>query len=123
MSSHTSQPDLNLAGRSFAMVSSTASAVDAEGPTVFHYQEQDGLVWGKYDGDTVRLGRFVGSRLGEAVHISFAHVLEATGEVASGSAESAIQIGDDGVVELIEYFGDDGSEMSVCRERTSTVNG
>jgi hypothetical protein len=98
------------------MVSSTASVVDVDSPTVFRYHECEGLVWGEYAGDTVRLGRFVGSRAGKRVHIRFGHVVGATGELVSGDAHSILQRGAGGVLELVETFGAAGEHTSVCRE-------
>ena len=112
-------PAPSLDGRAFAMVSSTASAVDADAPTVFRYHERDGLVWGEYTGDTVRLGRFVGSRRGHQVQICFGHVVGATGEIVSGDAHSMVHRGDDGMLELVETFGSSGEHTSVCRELAS----
>jgi hypothetical protein len=109
-------PEPTLDGRDFAMVSSTASTVNTAAPTVFHYHERDGLLWGEYDGDTVRLGRFVGSRDRAQVRISFGHVVGATGEVVSGDAHSTLQRGEDGTLELVETFGAAGEHTSVCRE-------
>lgn len=48
-----------LNGRRFVMISSTASAVDADAPTEFAYEESGGVIWGHYTGDTVIHGRFV----------------------------------------------------------------
>ena len=107
-------PDLD--GRRFAMVSSTASAVDASSPTVFDYHERDGMIWGEYQGDTVRLGRFVGVRDGERVSLRFTHVVDATGGVASGAAESRIERHADGLHLVEDFRTADGDQVSVCVE-------
>ncbi len=109
---------VNLNGRKFVMVSSTASAVDPDSPTEFLYQEADGVVWGSYSGDTVTHGRFVGMRDGAQVAISYAHALKAGGK-AGGQSSSRIEKGDDGLLRLVEEFsfdGDDTVHVSVCRE-------
>ena len=72
-----------LNGRRFVMVSSTASVVDPERPTEFLYREADGVVWGSYTGDTVIHGRFVGTRDGDQVTISYVHALKAGGRRAA----------------------------------------
>lgn len=100
------------------MLSSTASVVDPVSPTVFSYREDEGgLVWGDYDGDTVTAGRFVGERAGEVVEIAFAHVTTA-GALVRGSATSRISRGDDGALLLTEDFTtpDGAAHVSVCRE-------
>jgi hypothetical protein len=110
------QPSLD--GRVFDLVSSTASRVDPEAPTRFTYSEADGVVWGRYRGDTVREGRFVAVRRGDEIDVSFVHALVAGG-VASGSATSRIEEDPDrpGALLLVEDFEVDGVQhRSVCAE-------
>ncbi|WCD93464.1 hypothetical protein [Microbacterium sp. nov. GSS16] len=108
-------PSLN--GRTFKMVSSTTSVVNHDAPSVFHYFEQDGVIWGDYTGDTVTIGRFVGTRTGDTIWVSFVHVLAATGEVVTGDGESEIEIGDDGMLRLVEHYEMHGAaQLSVCVE-------
>ncbi|MFI9591600.1 hypothetical protein [Nonomuraea sp. NPDC052265] len=109
---------VNLNGRKFVMVSSTASAVDPGSPTEFLYREADGVVWGSYTGDTVTHGRFVGTRDGADVSISYAHALKAGGK-AGGQSSSRVEQGEDGLLRLVEEFrfdGDDTLHVSVCAE-------
>ncbi|WP_308250778.1 hypothetical protein [Nonomuraea rhizosphaerae] len=107
-----------LNGRRFVMVSSTASQVDQERPTSFDYWEADGVVWGSYTGDTVTLGRFVGTRDGDQVSIAYAHALKAGGK-AGGRSSSRIETEPDGRLRLVEEFSFEGDEtlhVSVCTE-------
>ncbi|CAI7626214.1 unnamed protein product [Penicillium discolor] len=67
------------------MVSSTTSAVDPDAPSVFEYFERDGAIWGGYEGDTVTFGKFVGTRTGDTIWVSFVHVLKADGTVRAGA--------------------------------------
>lgn len=111
-----------LNGRRFVMVSSTASVVDPERPTEFEYWEADGVVWGAYTGDTVTVGRFVGTRAGDLVTISYAHALKAGGS-AAGRSDSRIEAAEDGRMRLVEEFvfdGDDTPHVSVCVEVITT---
>jgi hypothetical protein len=116
MSSAAPPDPLNLDGRVFDMVSSTASQVDPDAPTRFTYHERDGLLWGEYAGDTVRTGRFVGSRRNHEIMLHFGHIVEATGDLVTGEAGSTIEVDPAGRIELVERFGDDGGETSICRE-------
>jgi hypothetical protein len=109
---------VNLNGRKFVMVSSTASAVDPDSPTEFQYWEADEVVWGAYTGDTVTQGRFVGTREGDLVTISYVHALKAGGK-AAGQSSSRVEKGEDGLLRLVEEFtfdGDDTPHVSVCVE-------
>ena len=116
MASARSASDLDLDGRRFAMVSSTASTVDPASPTVFDYHERDGMVWGEYEGDTVRIGRFVGTRSERRISIRFTHVVDATGAVVGGAAESRIEPHDDGLRLVEDFRTADGDQVSVCVE-------
>jgi hypothetical protein len=108
--------DLSLEGKVFDLVSSTASRVDPEAPTRFRYHEAAGVVWGDYLGDTVAEGRFVGTRNGAAITVSFVHALVGDGSLVSGSASSRIEATGSGL-RLVEEFEVDGAaQVSVCAE-------
>jgi hypothetical protein len=100
------------------MESSTASTVDPASPSRFRYSECDGVVWGDYDGDTVTFGRFVGTRSGDLLDVSFVHVLVESGSVVTGSSRSTVQAADqDGGIRLVEDFRiGDVDHVSVCVE-------
>jgi hypothetical protein len=100
------------------MDSSTASTVDPASPSRFRYSERDGVVWGDYDGDTVTFGRFVGTRSGDLLDVSFVHVLVEGGSVVTGSSRSTVRAADrDGGIRLVEDFRiGDVDHVSVCVE-------
>lgn len=111
--------ELNLQGRRFAMVSSTASRVDPDGPTQFAYEEDDGLIWGSYQGDTVVRGRFVGTRDHDRIELSYVHVVKAGPEPVTGRSASRIEPLPDGRLRLVETFqfdGDETQQVSICEE-------
>lgn len=100
------------------MLSSTTSVVDHDAPSIFNYFEQDGAIWGDYTGDTVTIGRFVGTRTGDRIWVSFVHVLAASGEVVTGEGESDIEVDEDGRLRLIEHYEMHGApQLSVCVEQ------
>lgn len=107
----------SLDGRRFVMESSTASIVDPLAPSTFLYHEQHGMIWGDYEGDTVTIGRFVGTRVGNTLTVSFAHVIAATGAVVTGTSASEVQDGEDGMIRLVEAFTiGEAEHVSVCVE-------
>lgn len=107
----------SLDGRRFRMVSSTTSAVDPESPSIFEYFERDGAIWGGYEGDTVTFGKFVGTRAGDTIWVSFVHVLKADGTVVTGDGESELELTDDGGIRLVEHYEMHGlPQLSVCEE-------
>ncbi len=98
------------------MESSSNSAVDSNSPSSFLYFERDGVIWGDYDGDTVTFGRFVGTRVGNDLSVSFAHVMSADGLVVTGTSGSVVEDTPDGI-RLIESFRiGDVDHVSVCVE-------
>lgn len=106
----------SLDGRSFVMISSSNSAVDPASPSRFSYREREGIVWGDYVGDTVTFGRFIGTRVGDELNISFAHVLTSSGSVITGTSGSRVEQAGGGL-RLVESFQVDGVEhVSVCVE-------
>lgn len=110
-----------LDGRVFDMVSSTASRVDPEAPTRFRYHEASGIVWGDYVGDTVSEGRFVGTRDGSRVTVSFVHAVVGDGALVTGTASSRIEVVASGL-RLVEEFEVDGKpHVSTCAEVRSAV--
>lgn len=111
-----SATELDLNGLRFAMVSSTAGEVDRSSPTVFDYHERDGMIWGEYQGDTVRVGRFVGTRRERRISIRFTHVVDVTGEVVGGTAESRIEPHGDGLRLVEDFRTADGDQISICAQ-------
>lgn len=106
----------DLDGRTFDMASSTASRVDPVRPTRFRYAEAEGVVSGDYTGDTVSVGRFVGTRVGDRLEVRFVHALVEGGAVVSGGAVSRIEATPAGL-RLVEEFEVDGvPQTSVCVE-------
>ena len=109
-------PSESLHGRTFKLVSSTASIVNADEPTVFHYSEEDGVIWGDYVGDTVSHGRFVGRRVHDSLDVWFAHHRLADDVVLTGKSSSTIR-SDNGLLSLVERFEINGVDHeSVCIE-------
>jgi hypothetical protein len=106
----------SLDRRRFVMESSSNSAVDPNSPSSFRYFERDGVIWGDYDGDTVTFGRFVGTRVGNQLSVSFAHVMAADGAVITGSSGSVVEATANGI-RLVENFTiDDVKHVSICVE-------
>jgi hypothetical protein len=107
----------SLDGREFVMESSTNSPVNAESPSRFRYSERDGVIWGDYEGDTVTFGRFVGTREGDALDVTFAHVMLRDGSVVTGTGASRVEADGAGRIRLVEDFVLDGVDhVSICVE-------
>lgn len=116
-----SSDPLQLDGTAFDLATSSASSVDAAGPTRFEFRERDGIVWGVYRGDTVTTGHCVGIRAGAALDEHFVHELVRSGETLVGSSSTRIEARADGLLELVEEFVLDGVDgRSVCVQVDAT---
>jgi hypothetical protein len=73
-------------------------------------------------GDTVRIGRFVGTRAERRVSIRFTHVVAAAGVIVSDAAESRIEQHDDGL-RLVEDFAGPTATRPVSARRSVLVEG
>ena len=115
-------PELDPAFRStpqldrttFVLESSTASSVSAD-PTRFEFDENSGVVWGFYFGDTVTAGHCVGRYRDGVLDEYFAHHVIASDTTLLGESRTTLARRDDGRLELVEEFVLDGvSGKSVC---------
>lgn len=97
----------SIDGLEFVMLSSSGSAV-SDDPTRFRYQQDGDMLHGQYTGDTVKHGRLIGRRDGDALTICFAHSPIGGGEVIMGIAHSVMRRGDDGKLYLDEIFEKNG---------------
>ena len=106
----------SLDGRRFVMESSTNSPVDPDSPSRFRYFERDGVIWGDYDGDTVTFGRFVGTRVGDDLSVSFVHVMVDGSGVVAGTGASRVEATAGGVRLVEDFRIDDVDHVSICIE-------
>lgn len=91
-----------LDGRTFVAVA-TSGAGDVDAATLFHYREQDGVVWADYAGGAVARGYLVGTRDGDRLDFRYVH-LDAAGATASGRCRSRVVALPDGRVQLHETW-------------------
>lgn len=110
---HTSEPRLD--GTAFVLQRSTASTVNEASPTRFEFNENSGIIWGEYFGDTVTGGRCVGSYSGGVLQEYFVHHVVASDATLLGDSRTAVTQVEGGRFELIEDFVLDGVPgFSVC---------
>ena len=90
----------SLEGRTFR-TTGTAEQGEATAETLFEYHEDNGLVWARYSGGSVRLGFIVGTRTGDELDIRYSQ-LNTAGETASGRCHTTMTTLPDGRVSLSE---------------------
>lgn len=92
-----------LGGRRFRDVTEVHMG-DVGSGTVFEYHEgDDGEVWATYEGDAVRRGFLVGSRVGDRLDFRYVH-LTVDGDTASGRCASRVEELADGRLRLHESW-------------------
>lgn len=92
----------SLEGRTFHTIR-TDTQGEATAETLFEYHEDDGVVWARYSGGSVRLGYLVGLRTGD--HLDFRYSqLNTAGETASGRCRTTMTMLPDGIVRLSEEW-------------------
>lgn len=90
----------SLEGQTFHTVG-TDDAGEASADTLFEYHEEDGVVWARYRGGSVRLGYIVGLRTGDELDIRYSQ-LSTVGESASGRCHTTMTTLPDGRIRLTE---------------------
>lgn len=105
--------DDSLDGRRFRPVDGESEGGDGEvdAETTFEYHEEDGLVWARYSGGSIRLGFLVGVRRGDSLSARYAQVMT-DGTTANGHTESRVEVLDDGRLRLHEDWSWDSREGS-----------
>jgi len=90
----------SLEGRIFR-VAVTAAQGEANEATVFEYHEEDGLIWARYEGGTVRLGYLVGTRHGSRLEFRYSQ-LNVSGETSNGRCSTTVSVLPDGRLRMEE---------------------
>jgi hypothetical protein len=90
----------SLEGRRFR-VAEMGSEGEANAQTVFEYHEDDGVVWARFGGGTVRVGYLVGTRNGDRLDVRYAQLNE-RGETSTGHCTTALSLLPDGRIRLDE---------------------
>jgi hypothetical protein len=92
----------SLDGRTFRTFG-TDSEGEATADTVFDYHEDDGVVWARYSGGSVRLGYLVGLRTGDEMDFRYSQ-LNTAGETANGHCHTTITQLPDGRLRFTEEW-------------------
>jgi len=107
-----------LDGRTFVGVRNSASG-EVGGDTVFHYHEDDGVVWAEYGGGAVVRGYLVGTRTGDDLNFRYVH-LSVGGATASGHSTARLEVLPDGRIrshETWRWESREGAGTSVVEEQ------
>jgi hypothetical protein len=107
-----------LDGRTFVGVRNSASG-EVGGDTVFHYHEDDGVVWAEYGGGAVVRGYLVGTRTGDDLDFRYVH-LSVGGATASGHCTARLEVLPDGRIrshETWRWESREGAGTSVVEEQ------
>jgi hypothetical protein len=117
MTATRAEPDLD--GRVLLRGDGESSPFDAA--TELRFRQRDDLVWGRYSGGGVRLGFFVGTADGTALHLRATH-LTPDGTPATGEWEGAVALDGDGLVAVrVRWSWDGGPTAGAVLVETTGV--
>ena len=110
---------VNYNNRRFVARSSTANG-EVNSATVFHYRQQDEVVWATYEGGTIRFGTLVAIADAQGhLEMRYQHV-NARGELMTGECQTVPEVLADGRLRLHERWrwtsGDRSAGESVVEE-------
>ena len=111
--------EISYDGRRFrAVTNSAAGEVSAE--TIFHYHENDKIVWAEYSGGGIERGMLLATRSDDgSLDMRYQHV-NARGELMTGICRSRLEILPDGRYRMHEMWkwtcGDGSAGESVVEE-------
>lgn len=110
---------VNYHDRRFIARSGSANG-EVDSATVFHYRQQDDVVWATYQGGAIRFGTLVAVADGQGrLEMRYQHV-NARGELMTGECQSVPEVLADGRLRLHERWrwtsGDRSAGESVIEE-------
>lgn len=117
--------NINYDKRKFVPVTNTENG-EVSGATVFHYHQQEDVVWATYAGGGVRWGTLV-ARVDEesCLDMRYSHVNDA-GELMTGRCRSVPEVLTDGRLRLHETWqwtsGDESRGESVVEELSTEAS-
>ena len=109
----------NYNNRVFRLVSTTGNG-EVGATTLFHYYQQGNIVWGTYEGGTVRLGNFLAlADENGCLDLRYQHINQQD-ELMTGFCKSTPTVLDDGRIRLDEKWqwtsGDRSEGVSAVEE-------
>ena len=112
-------PEFNYDNRSFAGLSNSETG-EVSAATIFHYHQQDDIVWATYAGGSIRFGTLVAVMDGNGcLEMRYQHVNQ-QGDLCTGRCSSIPEILPDGRYRLRESWqwtsGDLTSGQSIVEE-------
>jgi len=110
---------INYDGKTFASVQNSETG-EVGADTIFHYHQQDDLVWAEYAGGAVRFGSLIAKVAdGDCLEMRYQHLNE-QGELMTGKCFSTPEILADGRIRLFEKWqwtsGDCSEGASIIEE-------
>lgn len=115
---------INYDNRFFRAVGNSASG-EVSSETVFHYKQENAVVWATYAGGEIRFGTLVAKVLpGDKLEMRYSHV-NRRGELMTGECVSTPEILSDGRIRLFEKWrwtcGDFSDGESIVEEIAKAV--
>ncbi|MHA2251471.1 MAG: hypothetical protein ACXAD7_14000 [Candidatus Kariarchaeaceae archaeon] len=71
--------------------------------TIFHFHQEDNIVWAEYSGGKVKIGRLIGILNGKNLHHSYIQ-LNLNDEINAGEGNSVIRLNEKNKLQIIEEW-------------------
>ncbi len=112
-------PAINYDGRNFRSVTNSANG-EVNADTIFHYFQQENIVWGTYEGGPIQWGTLIAKVDDDGcLEMRYQHI-NIQGEIMTGTCHSTPEILPDGRLRLQEDWqwtsGDGSRGQSVVEE-------
>ena len=109
---------VNLDNRKFVAIYNSANGEVSE-LTIFHYHQQDDLVWAEYSGGQIVKGNIIGKVVDDHIEFSYLHI-NTENEIMTGKCKSYPELIENGKIKLKEFWewtsGDKSSGESIVIE-------
>ncbi len=100
---------INYHKKRFQVVSNSETG-EVDSNTLFHYSQQDDVLWAVYQGSKIKLGTITGLvKEDNSLEFSYQHVNE-EGLIRSGKCTSTPELMEDGRIKLHEKWSWDGED-------------
>ncbi len=94
--------NINLHNKKFKALNNSANG-EVSDATVFHYYQENEMVWANYSGGDILKGFLIGKRKGETLEFTYQHLNKGL-EIMTGKCHSEIEMGSDNKILLHEKW-------------------
>ena len=110
--------DYNFNNKKLRITLIEGSNTEVNEKTIFHFHQENNIIWAEYSGGKVKLGRLLGVVTGNKLNHNYIQI-NTKDEINSGEGNSLIKINNENKLQIIEEWewkSQDGKGKSVMTE-------